>query len=120
MAVWAQVVGPRYFHAPYRREDRFGAQLPVNGLPAASARQSAPIGGRLRELQELAQRCGPSLMHRRTHRHLDGFHIQTLGLAPVLEDDAQQLRYFARDFLLDRFRRFFSWADDEVSSTGRN
>ena len=43
---------------------------------------------------------------------------------PVLrrraEDDAQQLVYFARDFLLDRFRRFFSWADGDASSTGRN
>jgi hypothetical protein len=31
-------------------------------------------------------------------------------LAAILEDDPQQLRYFARDFLADRFGCFFSWA----------
>ena len=42
---------------------------------------------------------------------------------PVLrraEGDRQQLFYFARDFLLDRFGRFFPWVDGAVSSTGRN
>jgi hypothetical protein len=37
-----------------------------------------------------------------------------------IEDDAQQSVYFARDLLLDRFGRFFSWADGWSSSTGRN
>jgi len=41
-------------------------------------------------------------------------------LAAAGEDDTQQLVYFARDFLRDCFRRFFSRADGEVSSTGRN
>jgi hypothetical protein len=30
------------------------------------------------------------------------------------------LPYFARDFILDRLGRFFSWADGEISSTGRS
>jgi hypothetical protein len=59
-------------------------------------------------------------MHGRAHRHLDGFQVQTAALVAPVEDDPQQLVYFARDFLLDRFGRFFSWADGEVSSTGRN
>jgi hypothetical protein len=59
-------------------------------------------------------------MHGRAHRHLDGFQIEMSRFAAGAEDDAQQLLYFARDFLLDRFSRFFSWADGEVSSTGRN
>jgi hypothetical protein len=39
-------------------------------------------------LQEFAQRCGPGLMHGRTHRHLDGFQIETAGLATTLKDDS--------------------------------
>jgi hypothetical protein len=59
-------------------------------------------------------------MHGRAHSHFNGFQIQTPRFAAILEDDAQQLVYFARDFLLDRFGGFFSWADGGVSSTGRN
>jgi hypothetical protein len=40
------------------------------------------------------------------------------GLADASEDGTQQLRYFARDFLLDRFRRFFS-SGESASSTDR-
>jgi hypothetical protein len=47
-------------------------------------------------------------MHRRAHRHLDRFQVQMARLAAALEDHAQQLVYFARDFLLDRLGRFFS------------
>jgi hypothetical protein len=57
-------------------------------------------------------------MHGRAHRHLDGFQIETARLAATIEDDAQQLVYFARDFLADRFGRFFS-CGVRVSSTGR-
>jgi hypothetical protein len=39
-------------------------------------------------------------------------------LAALLENDAQQLVYFARDLLPDRFRRFFS-SGERLSSTGR-
>ena len=61
----------------------------------------------------------PGLMQGRTYRHLDGFQIQAPRLAATIKDDAQQLIYFARDFLVDRFHRFFSWADGGVSSIGR-
>jgi len=59
-------------------------------------------------------------MHGRAHRHLDGFQVEMPGFAAAAEDDAQQLVYLARDLLLDPFDRFFSWADGEVSATGRN
>jgi hypothetical protein len=59
-------------------------------------------------------------MHGRAHRHFDGFQIQMARLPAGVEDDAQQLVYFAREFLLNRFGRFFSWADSAGASTGRN
>jgi len=59
-------------------------------------------------------------MHGRTHSHLDSLQIQTPSLPAGAEDDAQQSIYFARDFLLDRFDRFFSWTEGWDSSTGRN
>jgi hypothetical protein len=57
-------------------------------------------------------------MHYRPHGHLSGFQVQMPRLALAVEDDAQKLVYFARDFLLDSFRRFFS-SDERVSATGR-
>jgi hypothetical protein len=58
-------------------------------------------------------------VHGGTHGHLDGLQIEAARLAAGVEDDAQQLVYFAGDFLLDRFGRFFSWASSSCSSTGR-
>jgi hypothetical protein len=71
-------------------------------------------------MEQFAQRGCPCVVHGRAHSHFDSFQIQTPRLAAGAEDDAQQLVYFARDLLLDRFGRFFSWADGWSSSTGRN
>jgi hypothetical protein len=49
-------------------------------------------------------------MHGGTHGHLDGLQIEASRLTAGVEDHAQELVYFARDFLLDRLGRFFSWA----------
>jgi len=87
---------------------------------ATTTREGPPVRGRDGELQQFGQGGCPGLMHGRAHRHLDGFEIEMSGFAAGREDDAQPLVYFARDFLLDRFGRFFSWADGEVSCTGRN
>ena len=57
-------------------------------------------------------------MHDRTHDHLGGFQVQASRLVAAVEDDAQELVYFARDFLLDGFRRFFS-CGERVSAIGR-
>src|SRR5450759_4756775 len=86
---------------------------------ATRTRQFPLVPSRGFILQQLGQRCCPGLMHSRAHRHLDGFQIESSRLAPVAEDDTQQLVYFARDFLTDRFSRFFSWADSTDSCTGR-
>jgi hypothetical protein len=58
-------------------------------------------------------------MHGQTHGHLDGFQIEPAALAAAVEDDAQQPIYFACDFLLDRFGRFFSSGVCSSCSTGR-
>ena len=119
MAVRAQVVGPRGFRLAYRREDRFGAQLPVMRLVAARARNVPQVGSRGWELQQCGQRGCPGSMHGRTHGHLQGFQFPTPRLAVGVEDHAQKLVYFARDFLLDGFGRFFSWSVCGSSSAGR-
>ena len=108
MAVRAQVVGARYFRLAYDGQNRLGAQFAVLSLVSASTRDGPLLGGRDGELQQFGQRGGARIVHSRTHRHLDGFQIQTPGFAVAMKDDLQQLFYFARDFLLDRFRRFFS------------
>jgi hypothetical protein len=72
------------------------------------------------ELQQLRQGTGPGVMHRGTNRCLDTFQIESAGRFAVAENNAQQLLYFAGDFFLDRFGRFFSWADGTDSATGRN
>jgi len=70
------------------------------------------LGCRRGELQELSERRRAGVMHRRTHGHLSSFQIETASSTALLEDRAEELVYFARDFLADRFRRFFpeSWA----------
>lgn len=57
-------------------------------------------------------------MHGRTHYGFEGFQIQVARLAAALEDHMQELLYFARDFLADRFGRFIS-SGVSASSTGR-
>jgi len=91
----------------------------ITRLGAASARNVAQVGSRDGELQQLGQRGCPGPMHGRAHRHLQGFQFPTPRLAVSVEDHAQQLVYFARDFLLDGFHRFFSWALGGCSSAGR-
>ena len=66
------------------------------------------LGSRSGKLQQFGERCGPGLMQGRTHQHLDRFQVQTAGLAAARKDDAQKPIYFARNFLADRFGRFFS------------
>jgi hypothetical protein len=47
-------------------------------------------------------------MHGRPHRHFDGLQIETASFAASTKDEVQPLLYFARDFLADGFRCFFS------------
>src|ERR1039457_3284972 len=87
---------------------------------AASTRKGVLLGGRRRELQEFAERGCPGVVHGRAHSHLDGLQIQMPRPTATTKDDAQQLVYFARDFLLDRFSRFFSSGESTSGSDGRS
>src|ERR1019366_5016381 len=87
---------------------------------AASTREGALLGGRRRELQQFAQRGCSGVVHGRAHRHLDGLQIQVPRLTATAKDDAQQLVYFACNFLLDRFSRFFSSGESTTGSDGRS
>jgi hypothetical protein len=87
-------------------------------LATAGTRDAPLLGVRGVEAQQSGQHGRPSLMHDRPHNHLGGFQIQAPRLAAAVEDNAQQLAYFARDFLLDGFRCFFS-SGETVSAIGR-
>ena len=78
----------------------------------------ALASNRLGKLQQLSESRRAGLMHNGPESHLDCFQIQDAPLLPLGEDAAQQRGYFARDFLADRFGRFFS-CGVSVSSTGR-
>lgn len=78
------------------------------------------IGIRWFEWQQLRKGSSPGLMHSGTDRCLDTLQVEPAARLAVAENDAQQLLYFARDFILDRFGRFFSCADGAVSVTGRS
>src|SRR5438094_3953252 len=115
----AHKVGTRHLHLAQSGEDRLGAQLPIVSLFSARARKAPLIGGGYRELQQLAERRRSGPMQGRAHRHLHGVQIQPTRLAALLENNAQELVYFAPHFLADRFGRFFSWLERAGSSTGR-
>jgi len=119
MAVRAQVVRPPYFRRAYGREDRLGAQLPIMRLVAASARHVPLVGSGGWELQQMAEGGCPSPMQGRAQGYFQGFQFPTPRLTVGAKDHAQQLVYFARDFLLDGFGRFFSWPVCGSSSAGR-
>jgi hypothetical protein len=48
------------------------------------------------------------MMHGGTDRCLDTLQIESAVRFAIAENDAEQLLYFADDFLLDDLRRFFS------------
>ncbi|MBC8165257.1 MAG: hypothetical protein H7Y20_05210, partial [Bryobacteraceae bacterium] len=118
MAVRAQVVGARNRSWTERSENRPGALVPITGPLAAVANDAALHTGGFRELQQLTQGAGSGLMQSCAESYLDGLQVEASCFAPLAEDDTQYLLYFARDFLLNRIRRFFS-CGLIVSSTGR-
>ena len=74
---------------------------------AAAAGEMSLFRCRGIKLEQLTQHSCSSLMHRRTNRDLYRFQIQRLLLLARAEKKPQQMFYFAGDFLLDDFRRFF-------------
>ena len=87
------------------------------GLLAARAGHLALVRAGRVAPEQLAQCSCSGPVHRSSHRHLDGFQIDSARLTLILKNQTQQRAYFPFDFLPDRFRRFFSWAVS-VSSTG--
>src|ERR1700736_3577514 len=71
-------------------------------------------------LQQLGQRRSPGLVHGGSQSDFDRFQVEPAIAAALLKNHVQKSFYFAGDFLLDRFGRFFLWADGRASSTGRN
>ena len=70
-------------------------------------------------MRAAARGGSPGAVHRRADEGFDGFEVQAAGLAAILKDGVQKPVYFAGNFLLDRFSRFFSCGCDLASSTGR-
>ena len=102
------------------REEGLGAQFLEACRMATRTRNCQVIGIRLFEFQQLRQGRGPGMMQSGTDRCLDALQIDSAGRSAVAENGAKQLLYFAGDFLLDDFRRFFSWPDGMASATGRS
>lgn len=70
-------------------------------------------------LQQLRQGGCPGMMHGGADCCLDTFQIESAVRFVIAENNAEQLLYFAGDFLPDDLRRFFSCADGAASATGR-
>jgi hypothetical protein len=117
VAARAQIPGARQFHFAQSGENAPRAQFAVLRLTAAWAGDSALAGGRLGELQQLAEGRRAGLMQGGTEGHLHRLQIQVAGWLALGEDAAQQRGYFARDLGVDRRGRFFS-SGVNVSSTG--
>lgn len=119
-AMGTQVVRtPDLYRTDYRKKG-LGAHFLETRRVTTRTRHLKAIGVRRFELQQLYQRRSPGVMHRGTDHGLDTLQIEAAGCPAVAENDEKQLIYFAGDFLLDRFGRFFSWADGAVSVTGRS
>jgi hypothetical protein len=118
VTVRAQVVGRGDGGLAYRGQHWFGAQFQIAGGVATRASKAPLLGRWDRELQQLAERRGSGVMHGGTHRHRNGLQIETARPAALQEDHTQELVYLVRDFLTDRFGRFFP-SGESVSSTGR-
>src|ERR1700687_3609304 len=118
-AMRTEVVGTPDLDWADDREKGFGAEfLEVRRVTARTGNRQQ-IGIRWLELQQLRHGGGPGLMHGGTDSGLDALQIEAAGRLAPAENGTQQLFYFARDFLLDGLRRFFSWAVCSVCWTGR-
>ena len=93
------------------------ARFVVSSLLTAAAGDLAVV--RFWHAQQPLHGHCPGVVHGVPHQCLDGLQIDRAGLMPIAEDNLYHPAYFLRDFLLDRFCRFFS-CGVKVSSTGRN
>jgi hypothetical protein len=103
-----EIVGPPDPDWTDDREKGLATQFLKTSGATAGTRNRPVIGIRRLALQQSRQgRCaGP--MHGGTHGGFDTLQIETAVGVATAENHAQQLIYFAGDFLLDDLRRFFS------------
>jgi hypothetical protein len=80
---------------------------------------STIYSGAIETAEEFGKRIYVEAWKRGWSRHLDSLQIEVARLAASAKDNAQELIYVARDFLEDRFGRFFSSSVCSVWSTGR-
>ena len=118
MAVRTQIVRTRNGDLAHSSQHGLGAQFLIAGSVTASAGNAALLSRRDGEVQQLAEGRGSGVVHGGSQGHLGSLQIEAARLSALLEDHAQELVYFARDFPADRLRRFFS-SGVKVSSMGR-
>ncbi len=89
----AQVIRPGQFDRPQHGQNALRPQLFVMSRLAARTGNRPPILIRRIVSQQLRQRSGSSLMHRRANDCLDSLEVQTARLSAVLKDGCQQPVY---------------------------
>jgi hypothetical protein len=120
MAVLTPVVRAQTLGLSHSRQHGFGAQLHIASSVATGTSQVAVFRAGRTELEQLLQHCRSRLVHAGTNCHLHRFQIQTAGFFYRAEQEPEQMLYFAGDFLLNDFRRFFFCAVSSCSgSRGR-
>jgi hypothetical protein len=118
-AVRAEIVRPPNPDRPDYGEKSFGAHFLEACRLAAPTGDGQVMGIWWFELQQLSQGRSTGMMHRGADRYLVTLQIESSSRFSVAKNSAEQAFYFAGDFLLDRLRRFFSWAVCSACSIGR-
>jgi hypothetical protein len=106
MTCVAAVIGALKAHRPHNGEQIACAPLPVMRGWSAGASQGAGHGSGL--LKQMLQRRRARPQQGSAGGGCDGFQIETAFAAEFGEGHLEQAIYFARDFLTDRVRSFFS------------
>jgi hypothetical protein len=103
-----EIVGPPDLDWADDGEKGLATQFLKTRGATAGTRNRPAIGIRRFALQQSRQGRSAGPMHGGTHGDLDTLQIETAVEVAIAENNAQQLIYFAGDFLLDDLGRFFS------------
>src|ERR1022692_3748054 len=106
VTVRADVVTALEPHRAQGGEQLLRSAIVIMRRMATGARSQRRLPRTLR--QQPAQDLRPGAMHGAAYQHLDGLQIHSACLANSGKNNLKQAAYFLGDFLLDRFRRFFS------------
>jgi len=113
----ADVVGTLILNPPHHGKGGFGAEFLVARGMTARAGDRRGLGGSFAE--QVGQGGCTGAMHALADEHLDRLQVEAPVLAAVGQDLLDKRTYFAGDFLLDGFQRFFSCSDGRSGSEGR-